>query len=291
MENKNIWIVFSGWWVNGFIYSWIIKYLEEKNIKPVIVWWTSVWSIFSLLIAAWYKYEEILEYINELEKRIHTIKDVDWSSISKSTLRLSLDKTKSLLKWKKIEEELKKILKLKNIKTFNDLNIPYFLHKVDINTWEDICVSSIHDKYKDKNIFDYIRASISIPWIFKPYCIDWSHYIDWGIRSNYPMLSLVDIALNNNIKLDKVISISLIEEKSKDLDYHNKSFFNILLRSIDLSIQDQLDSDAKLFNEKYPDIELVNIKLDKIFKWSMLTAEISKALDYWYEQIKKHLEK
>lgn len=92
-------------------YAWIIKYLEEQGIKPVIVWWTSIGSIFSLLLAGWYEYEKILEYINDLESRIDTIKDIDWKSISKSTLKLSLNDTKALWNeknWKWIKKDTKK---------------------------------------------------------------------------------------------------------------------------------------------------------------------------------------
>lgn len=290
LHNKKVWVVFSWWWVNGFLYAWIIKYLEEQGIKPVIVWWTSIGSIFSLLLAGWYEYEKILEYINDLESRIDTIKDIDWKSISKSTLKLSLNDTKALLKWKKTENELKKILKIKNIDTFTDLKIPYFLHKVNINNGDDVCVFSLDEKYKEKGVIDYLRASISLPWVFKPHFIDWAHYIDWGIRSNFPMLSCVKLAENSNIPLDVVLSVNIMENYSDNLDYQNASFLDILLRSINIAIQDQHDSDTKLFKKRYPHIELMDLKIQKIFTSSLLTAEVSKAIDYWYNQIKNYLE-
>lgn len=290
LQNKKVWVVFSWWWVNGFLYAWIIKYLEEQNITPVIVWWTSIGSIFSLLLSIWYTYNEILEYINDLETRIDKIKDIDWKSISKSTLRLSLHDTKALLKWKKAEFELKKILKWRDINTFTDLKIPYFLHKVNINNWKDVCVFSNDEKYKEKNIIDYIRASISLPWVFKPHFVDGGYYIDWWIRSNFPILSCAKLAQNYDISVDTILSINIMEDYSDDLDFHNTSFLDILLRSVNIAIHDQHDSDTKLFKEKYSNIELIDIKIPKIFKSSILTAEISKAIDYWYNQIKNYLE-
>lgn len=66
---------------------------------------------------------------------------------------------------KKTENELKKILKNKNIDTFTDLKIPYFLHKVNINNGDDVCVFSLDDKYKEKGYwlfkgFNFIALSI-----------------------------------------------------------------------------------------------------------------------------------
>lgn len=290
MKNSNIWLVFSWWWVNWFVYVWVIKYLQEKWITPKVVWWTSVWSVFASLVSAWYTWEELYEYSLNLEKRIKTIKDVNWWSISKSTLKFDFNNTNWLLKWEKIYNEIKTLLENKNIKTFSDLKIPYYLHIVNINTWKDYCVDSLDKNNKDKNLIDYIRASISIPWIFKPHEIDWEYYVDGWLKSNYPILSSAKICKNNDIVLDKIVNISIMEDFSRHDNYQNESFIEILLRSISISIQDQYESDTKLFKERHQDIELVNIEIKKIFKNSLLTAKISQAIDYWYNEIKKHLE-
>jgi predicted acylesterase/phospholipase RssA len=86
MKNKNIWLVLSWWWINWFVYVGVIKYLEEKWIKPIIVWWTSIGSVFWAMISAWYKYKEIKNYVLDLEKRIKNIKYINWKNISKSTI-------------------------------------------------------------------------------------------------------------------------------------------------------------------------------------------------------------
>jgi hypothetical protein len=100
------------------------------------------------------------------------------------------------------------------------------------------------------------------------------------LKSNYPILSSAKICKNNNIVLDKIVNISIMEDFSRHDNYQNESFIEILLRSISISIQDQYESDTKLFKERHQDIELVNIEIKKIFKNSLLTAKISQAIDY-----------
>lgn len=60
-------------------------------------------------------------------------------------------------------------------------------------------------------IIDAIRASVSLPGIFKPYKIDWNHFIDWWIVNNLPIEVLswkyiiASSALKSNIwKLEKI---------------------------------------------------------------------------------------
>jgi len=289
MKDKNIWLVLSWWGVNGFVYVWIMKYLEEKWIKPVIVWWTSVGSIFWALISAWYSWKELERYVLDIEKRIKSIKDINWKNISKSTLTANINHTSWLIKWDKIKKEISDLLNNKNIKTFWDCKIPYYLHIVDLNTAEDICISSLDNINKEKKLLEYIRASISIPWVFTPYEIDWNFYVDWWVRSNYPILSIAEIAEKNNLKLDKVLSINIFWDYSKEDNFQNESFLEIMMRSISISILDQYDADTQVFREKYSDIELININIKKIFKNSILTAKISDAIDYWYNEIKRQL--
>lgn len=290
MKDKNIWLVLSWWWVNWFIYVWVMKYLQEQWITPKIVWWTSVGSIFWAMISAWYTWEEMRDYVIDLENRIKDVKDVNWKNISKSTFTININHINWLIKWNKIKSEIKKLLKDKWIHTFKDLKIPYYLHIVDLNTADDICVSSIDNKYKDKEVLDYIRASISIPWVFPPYEIEGRYYVDWWVRSNYPVLSAPEIAINNNIELDTVISVNIFPDFDENDNFQNESFLEIMMRSISISILDQYDADTKVFKEKYSNIELIPIDIKKIFKNSLLTAKISQAIDYWYDEIKKHLE-
>lgn len=52
-----------------------------------------------------------------------------------------------------------------------------------LKTWEKII-------FKSWKLIDALRASISLPGIFKPYEIDHIKYIDWWLKSNLPVLEL-----------------------------------------------------------------------------------------------------
>lgn len=291
MKDKNIWLVLSWWGVNGFVYVWVMKYLQEQWITPKIVWWTSVWSIFWAMISAWYTWEEMRDYVIDLEKRITNVKDVNWKNISKSTFTVNINHINWLIKWNKIKSEIKNLLNNKWISKFKDLVIPYYLHIVNLNTAEDLCISSLDEKYSNKGVLDYIRASISIPWVFAPYEIEWKYYVDWWVRSNYPILSAPEISLENNIKLDTVISVNIFPDFEENDKFQNESFLEIMMRSISISILDQYDADTQVFKEKYWNIEFIPVNIKKIFKNSILTAKISDAIDYGYNEIKNQLTK
>lgn len=287
---KNCGLVLSWWWVNGFVYIWMMKYLEEVWIKPKIVWGTSVWAVFSAMISAWFTREEMLDYALELEKDMKKVKDIDWKKISKWTMTANLKHINWLIKWDNIKSEIANLLKSKSINSFSKMKIPYFLHMVELDSWEDIRVFSENSKYQDKNPVDFIRGSISIPWIFKPHKIWSKYYIDWGAKSNYPVLSVKELALENWIEIDTVLSINIIPDFEHWDKCHKDSFIEIMLKAMSISIFDQYESDMDRFKIKYPETKLVNVWIKKIFKNSILTANISEAIEYWYLETKKQLE-
>jgi len=289
MKNKKIWLVLSWWWVNWFIYIGAMKFLQENWISPVLVWWTSVWSIFSAMISAGYSWQEMRDYTLDLEKRMKNIKDINWKEISKSVLLMNIDNVRWILKWNKTKEEIWTLLKRKNILKFKDLNIPYFLHMVNLNTAEDVLIHSLDKNILNKEVLNYIRASISLPWVFTPVEIDNKFFIDWWIRSNYPILSSVKIAKENNIKLDSVLSINIFNDYCEEDNFQNESFLEIMVRGMSISVSDQHEADNEIFIKKYPEIELINVNIKKIFKNSILTAKISDAIDYWYSQMESQL--
>ena len=57
------------WWGSArwFVHIWVIKYLEEKDIKITEISWTSMWAIVWAFLAFWKNSSEMLEIAKEFQ--------------------------------------------------------------------------------------------------------------------------------------------------------------------------------------------------------------------------------
>lgn len=151
------------WWWSALWLShiWVIKYLEDNNIEIKEISGTSMWAI----IASFYSIWKNSDFMIEFTKSINFLKLIDF------------DLKNWLLKWDKIYEKLEDIFWDKKIE---QLEIKLKIVATNIESWE----KTVFEKWK---IVDAIRASISLPWIFKPHKIWHSIYIDWWIICNLPV--------------------------------------------------------------------------------------------------------
>jgi len=105
----------------------------------------------------------------------------EWmKSVDKMKVFTLLDFTVSMdgfVKGQKIITELKKFVPNKNIE---DLNVPFTAVSTDIKHRKEVVFNS-------GNLFDAIRASISIPSLFKPYKIGDMILIDGGVSNPIPL--------------------------------------------------------------------------------------------------------
>lgn len=285
MNQENIAVVFSGGSTNGFAYLGVLKYFEENNISPALVGGTSAGSLFAALIAAGYTYQEGLDYSNSLAKRLPDMKDFAYKDMWKSLLKFDLDLFGGIIKGKKIRNEIYEALQKKNVEKFSDFKIPFYLHTINIENGKDILAASCDDNYVTHNAADWIRASISMPGIFYPARINGNYYVDGAVRSNYPILSAVEIGKNAGIEIEKVISISIEDQFLDSFDSDTKSFLDILQRTSKLALIDQYESDHTLFRKKYPEIDLIEIRVPKALKATDIDVDIDKLIQVGYNAI------
>ena len=208
------------WWgaARGLIHIGVLKYLEEKNIKIDEIAWTSMWAIIAALIAIW----KDSKYIENFAKNINYFSLLDF------------DLKTWILKWEKVYKLLEKEFWDKKIE---DCNIPLKIVATDIEN----ALSHIFEKWK---ILDALRASISLPWVFAPYEIDWIFYVDGWVLMNLPIQALTweNIIAVSALKVEKW---EIIQTKEilwfKFKTWFWKNNYKILSRSVCLLMKSNED--------------------------------------------------
>ena len=228
MEKKYS-LVLSWWWARGFYTLGVLKWLEEKNIKPQIdnVRWVSIWAVIWSLRLSWLSASKIFEELNQLN--FSYISDI---SLMSSSFR-------PIINTQKIRKILKKYLP----SSFAELEKPFFIWCVDsytseykvFNTWVlDILVLSSMSIVGMMPAIEYNNMRLFDGWLLNNFPIDLS-------KKQYPDLEIIWVDLINFTKMDNLDNIRneflnafhIIIESQKQ---HNPKIEYIFNPKIDLSI-------------------------------------------------------
>ena len=164
---KDVALVLSSGGPRGWAYIGAIEELLSRGYRIKSVAGTSIGSLIGGIFAAG-KMEEVKEWLFSLDA---------WKVFSLMDLSLSKN---HLVKGDKVISALKEIVPNVNIE---DLDIPYCAVAADLYTGEEV----VFDRGP---LFDAVRASISIPSLFRP--------VKYGFRT------LVDGGIVNTMPIDKV---------------------------------------------------------------------------------------
>ncbi|MCR5764601.1 MAG: patatin-like phospholipase family protein, partial [Treponema sp.] len=194
-ERPKVALVLGGGGAKGFAEIPVIELIEQMDIPIDIVIGTSFGSIVGGMYCAGYSLPEIYE----------TMAYTDWTplfsdyevspyesvlgkhSIYNNILNLTLGLDMSLKLGKGLSNgqnvyQLFKSFTLKypsNI-DFDNLIIPFRTVTTDMLTGEAIVL-------KRGDVAEAVRASMSIPGVFQPFCMDENYYMDGGLRYNLPI--------------------------------------------------------------------------------------------------------
>ena len=217
--SQKVALVLSSGGPRGFAYIGAIEELESRGSEITSIAGTSIGSLVGGIYAAG-KLAEVKEWLFDLDA---------WKVLSLMDISLSLS---HLVKGDKVMEALKEIVPDTDIE---GLGIPYRAVATDFYTGEEVV-------FEKGNLFQAIRASISIPSLFRPAKVDGRTLIDGGITNVIPLNRVVrtpgDILVAfdvNAIDVDKVRKIS--QENSwedHDLSDPEKTFHTVLGRTFSL---------------------------------------------------------
>lgn len=217
--SQKVALVLSSGGPRGFAYIGAIEELEHRGYEITSIAGTSIGSLVGGIYAAG-KLEEVKEWLYDLDA---------WKVFSLMDLSLSLN---HLVKGDKVIDALKEIVPDIDIE---NLKIPYCAVATDFYTGEEVV-------FKSGKLFQAIRASISIPSLFRPAKVDGRTLIDGGITNVIPLNRVartgddIMVAFDvNAIDIDRIKKIS--QEDSWDennLSDPEKGFHTVLGRTFSL---------------------------------------------------------
>ena len=164
----------------GWSHIGVIKALVENNIPIDFIAGTSIGAYVGAIAAS--------GGIEEFEK---IVLDMDWKRVV-SLLDISMSRT-GVLDGRKVMDLAEDVMMAK---TFNELKIPLRVVTADLNKGEEIIISKGF-------VREAVRASISIPGIFRPIELNGILCVDGGILNPVP----VDVV--RNMGADVIIAVDL----------------------------------------------------------------------------------
>lgn len=246
MKNKDVALVLSSGGPRGWAYIGAIEELESRGYNITSIAGTSIGSLIGGIYAAG-KLAEVKEWLFSLDA---------WKVFSLMDISISMN---HLVKGDKVMEALKEIVPDIDIE---HLNIPYRAVAADLYTGEEV----VFDRGP---LFDAVRASISIPSLFRPVKYGFRTLVDGGIVNTMPIDKVVrngqDILVAfdvNDVDVEHIRQL-VIEEAHKEedrirsekaLDAETRNVLKSIRSNTSLTFRDKLilakDQGVKILNHK-----------------------------------------
>jgi len=215
---KKVGLALGSGGARGIAHIGVLKVLEANNIKIDYIAGTSIGAVIGAFYASGLSVLEIEKIALETDifKIFTTLLDPSFK--------------KGLVKGKKLEKLLESHLKCIS---FEDCKIPFAAVATDIHTGDKF-------KFLKGNLIKAIRASVSLPLIFKPLELDGKLLTDGGLSEPIPVQTIKDMGA------DIVIAVNLDTHTFEEEDTPNTydiayNSINILRHHLAKSICEQAD--------------------------------------------------
>jgi NTE family protein len=163
----------------------VLSVLEEYGVTPDIIAGTSMGSIIGAMYASGLKAKDL--------KQIAC--DIDWRQVMHLTDIVALPRS-GIIQGKRIVALLKSVL---GDITFSQLKYKYAAVAADLYTGEQVV-------FTEGSLMEAIRASISIPGIFKPVYYKGRYLVDGGL------VNVVPVSVCRDLGADFVIGVNVIPD-------------------------------------------------------------------------------
>lgn len=232
MKKQDVALVLSSGGPRGWAYIGAIEELESRGYNITSVAGTSIGSLIGGIYAAG-KLPELKEWLFSLDAwKVFTLMDL---SISKN----------HLVKGDKVIDAIREIVPDVNIE---DLAIPYIAVAADLYTGEEV----VFDR---GNLFEAVRASISIPSLFRPVKYGFRTLVDGGIVNTLPIdkvarngndivvafdVNDIDVEEIRNTLVEEARNAEEKEEERRELSAETKAVMDSVRHNPNLTFMDKL---------------------------------------------------
>ncbi len=268
---KDVALVLSTGGARGCAHIGAIKVLKKNGFNITSVAGTSMGALVGGIYATG-RLQQFEEWISSLDI-MEVLRLTDFT-ISK----------KGIVKGKRVIERIKEIVPESNIE---DLSIPFCAVATDIiNGTETVFIKG--------NLYDAIRASISIPTVFQPLKIDKQYYVDGGLLNPVPVNRvkrhdgdlLVVVNVSSPIPYEKkkdeiepvmvrkqLKYINQIKDKLNNLIPAKKEDDISIFNLVNSSISTMMRKISELTLEKYQPDLLINISKESFSTFDFYKAK------------------
>jgi len=220
-------LVLGGGGAKGAAEIGAIKVIEEAGVPIDCVVGTSIGAIVGGMYAIGVKYEEMadlflsINWFNTLSDRNDDLMNQPWKKKNGTFYLFGVpiynekDKTVGLLNGTNVVEKIDSILESKGRTTFDKTLIPFKCVAADPMGMEEVILD-------EGKLSEAMRASMSIPGIYKPVKIDGRWLVDGGVLNNLP----VDVARQMGADIVIAIDLQTSESDEADADDDSEPIFN-----------------------------------------------------------------
>lgn len=215
MQRPTVGLALGAGAAKGMAHLGVLMTLKEENIPVDIIAGTSIGSVFGALYAD----DADLNLVFKIAATLRHEQFVD----------VVLPKV-GLIKGEKIEELFRLITKNKS---FNQLAKPFYAVAADIETGEEIIINT-------GKVADALRASVSIPGIFKPKNLGNRLLVDGAVKNHVPI---------NVLKMhgaDYIIAVDVRFGGRIGTKHKVQNIFDVILMALEIP---HFDSIKQLCNE------------------------------------------
>lgn len=257
---KSIGLALGGGGARGFCHIAFLKVFDELGIKPKIISGTSIGSIIGSFYAAGMSADAMEDMLES----------IGFKEITKM-MDLNILQDTALFKGEGIEEFIEDNLP---VNTFEECKIPLKIVATDYWRSEQVV-------FESGNLIEAIRASMSLPGVFRPVEHQGRILIDGGAVNPVPY----DIIQN---ECDICIAIDVAGTRAPKKNHALPNMFETILSTFEI-MQDSIVENMNRVDR--PDIylkpDLINVGVLEFYKFKQILKSVDKDVDAFRETLKK----
>jgi NTE family protein len=139
--------------------------------------------------------------------------------------------------------------------TMKELKIPLSIAATDLNKGVPVYFSSYGTP--DAKVWQAVRASCSVPFLYTPCKIDNDYYVDGGIVNNMPINLLTDTEDTD------LYAVNLVSDQT-EFFAKPRGTAQIFLRLIDMMMQAHSHTRLDSAKSRYPNARIINVDTSKV---------------------------